>query len=176
MITIREKTINDLEFRKVALIVKQYCTTELGKQAAEQLSVFANFEECQKALVETSEYLSSFSNENIIPNHGFDSINKELQLLHIENSIIEVKGFRTIMSLCNTVITHQKALNKFKIYYPTLFNLAQNLSIVLSIPRDINGIVDRFGEIRDKASDVLFNIRKSLSQVRQKINQSFSSS
>ena len=91
MITIREKTINDLEFRKVALIVKQYCTTELGKQAAEQLSVFANFEECQKALVETSEYLSSFSNENIIPNHGFDSINKELQLLHIENSTFNIQ-------------------------------------------------------------------------------------
>ena len=176
MITVREKTINDLEFRKVTSIVQQYCTTELGKQAAGQLSVFEDFQQCQIALTETSEYLSSFSNENVIPNHGFEPINKELQLLQIENSIIEIKGFRTIMSLCNTVITHQKALNKFKTYYPTLFGLAQQLSIISSIPKDINEIIDRFGEIRDKASDELFTIRKALSQVRQKINQSFSSS
>jgi DNA mismatch repair protein MutS2 len=38
-----------------------------------------------QALLQTSEYVSSFQNNNAIPNHGFDAIN-EIKFLAIEDS------------------------------------------------------------------------------------------
>jgi DNA mismatch repair protein MutS2 len=39
-----------------------------------------------QALLQTSEYVSSFQNNNAIPNHGFDAISHEIKFLAIEDS------------------------------------------------------------------------------------------
>jgi len=43
------------------------------------------------------------------------------------------------------------------------------------IPKEIDGVIDRFGEVKDRASDRLFSIRRQMNQVKGKISQSFSS-
>jgi DNA mismatch repair protein MutS2 len=43
-----------------------------------------------QALLQTSEYVSSFQNNNAIPNHGFDAISHEIKFLAIEDSFLEV--------------------------------------------------------------------------------------
>ena len=47
----------------------------------------------------TNEYLTSFSSEYAIPNHGFDPIERELQLLGIENSVLEKESIRKLGNL-----------------------------------------------------------------------------
>ena len=47
-------------------------------------------------LFAVSEYLSSFDNDNRIPNHGFEDLSTASQLLKIENSVLEVNAFRNI--------------------------------------------------------------------------------
>src|SRR5690554_4249469 len=103
---IHPKTLQDLEFPTVLQQLVLRCTTELGRTVA---------------LGETSEYLASLTNENRIPEHGFDQINAELGLLKVANSTLEVQGFRKIGAICRTVAQHQKFLKKFKDYYPLLF-------------------------------------------------------
>jgi DNA mismatch repair protein MutS2 len=48
-----------------------------------------------QALLQTSEYVSSFQNNNAIPNHGFD-ISHEIKFLAIEDSFLEVGSFRKL--------------------------------------------------------------------------------
>jgi DNA mismatch repair protein MutS2 len=124
-------------------------------------------------LGQTSEYLSSFSNENRIPNHGFDPIYEELKLLKIENTTLEISGFRKIGHVCTTVAEHKKFFRKFKEYYPLLFGVADELETATQIPEQINAVIDRFGEIKDNASGELQSIRREINRVRGKINQSF---
>ncbi|WP_420601842.1 endonuclease MutS2 [Flagellimonas sp.] len=173
MQNIHPKTLQDLEFPTVLEQVSTRCNTELGKERALEIQPLLDREELVGILGQTSEYLSSFSNDNRIPNHGFDSINTELKLLKIENTTLEISGFRRIGNICKTVALHQKFFKKFKEYYPLLFSTAEQLEVNAEIPNSIDHVIDKFGEIKDSASDDLRNIRLRINEVRGKINQSF---
>ncbi|WP_435625787.1 endonuclease MutS2 [Flagellimonas sp.] len=170
---IHPKTLQDLEFPTVLEQVSARCNTEMGKEAALQIEPFFIQEVLLDELGRTSEYLASFSNENRIPNHGFDPINGELRLLSIENTTLEISGFRRISGICSTLSIHKKFFKKFKEYYPLLFELSEKFEENKSIPEEVGHVIDKFGEIRDSASVELKHIRHQINQVRGKINQSF---
>ncbi|MFI1743821.1 endonuclease MutS2 [Thalassobellus sediminis] len=175
MIHIHEKTLQDLEFPTVLQQVSDHCVTPLGNEKALQISPYKTKDELLFALKLTNEYLSSFYNDNRIPNHGFDSITKELKLLRIENTYLEVHSFKKIVSIsltCNEIVTY---LKKFKEYYPGLNDHAFYIEVTKVIIDKVDSIVDRFGDIKDNASSLLYELRQSINRIKGKINASFSS-
>lgn len=170
---IHSKTLQDLEFSTVLDQIAARCNTELGKASALGIKPFEDRQELLDVLGQTSEYVASFSNENRIPNHGFDAIAKELQLLAIENTTLEVSGFRKIAALCTTLSLHKKFFKKFKEYYPLLLTYSEKFEENKSIPEEIGHVIDKFGEIKDSASPELKHVRQQMNGVRGKINQSF---
>ena len=88
MQTIDKKTLQDLEFPLVLKQLSGHCSTDLGKEGALAIQPISEKEDLLEVLGRTSEYLASFSNENMIPNHGFDAINNELNLIKIENTTL----------------------------------------------------------------------------------------
>jgi DNA mismatch repair protein MutS2 len=175
MIHIHEKTLQDLEFQTVLQQVSELCVTSLGNEKALEILPFKNKEDLLIALQLTNEYLSSFYNDNRIPNHGFDTITKELKLLKIENTYLEVHGLKKIVSISLTVNTIVTYLKKFEEYYPNLNAYASHIEITKVIIDKIDGIVDRFGDIKDNASSLLWDLRQSINKIKGKINSSFSS-
>lgn len=170
-----KKVIQDLELPTVLQQVSARCTTELGKEKALSIGPMYEHNAIVEALGQTSEYVSSLISDNRIPNHGFDSINGDLKLLHIENTTLEIGGFRRMGSICSTVGDQKKFLAKFKEYYPLLFAKSQKIEPNTEIPTAIDAVIDRFGEVKDRASEALFRIRREILQVKGKISQSFAS-
>ena len=170
---IHNKTLQDLEFPTVLEQLVARCNTELGKAAALQIKPLSDTSYLNTVLGQTSEYLASYENDNRIPNHSFDAITKELKLLTIENTTLEISGFRRIASLCKTISIHKKFFKKFKEYYPLLFAFSETIIAQKNIIEEIDSIIDKFGEVRDNASTELKNIRHQINEVRGKINQSF---
>jgi DNA mismatch repair protein MutS2 len=173
MISITQKTLQDLEFNTVLETIASRCNTDIGEAKAMAITPFKNKEELLINLKQTSEYLSSFSNNNAIPNHGFENINYELKFLAIEDSFLEVGSFKKISNLSETAITLIQFLKKFEDYYPNLYQKASQIDIVKLILQRIDEVVDKFGIIKDNASPDLIDIRRNINVVRGKINQSF---
>ncbi|WP_431157786.1 endonuclease MutS2 [Winogradskyella poriferorum] len=175
MIKIHEKTLKDLEFDLVLEQIKEYAITPLGKEAV--LSVLPIEVEAQllRELDYVNEYLSSFENDNRIPNHGFDSISKELKLLTIENTYLEVPSLQKLVSISLTVNSIVKFLDKFKDYYTKLGQYSQHIEITTGIIDQVDAVVDRFGDIKDDASPQLSELRREINKLKSKINSSFSS-
>ncbi|MBU2920219.1 DNA mismatch repair protein MutS [Winogradskyella psychrotolerans] len=175
MINIHEKTLNDLEFFTVLDQISAHTLTALGKEAVLAILPFKNPEALMTELIYVNEYLSSFENDNRIPNHGFDTIAKELKLLKIENTYLEVAGLQKIVSMSLTVNSILKFLEKFKDYYPKLQQFGQHIEVNTIIIEQVDAVVDRFGDIKDDASPLLSSLRKSINLLKGKINSSFSS-
>ncbi|MGK0253876.1 MAG: DNA mismatch repair protein MutS2 [Mariniflexile sp.] len=173
MIHIQEKTLQDLEFSTVLQQVSAHCVTVLGNEKALQITPFKTKETLLNNLQLTNEYLSSFYNNNRIPNHGFDAITKEIKLLWIENTYLEVHGLKKIVSISLTTNDIVTFLNKFEDYYPNLNEFTSNIEVTKAIIEKVDAIVDRFGDIKDNASNLLFDLRQSINRVKGKINQSF---
>jgi len=174
-VSISQKTLDDLEFDIVKAQVEAYCITSLGKNQVKKLKPLSKEKDAIDALNLVSEFLSSFENENRIPNHGFEDIIEELKTLRIENNFLEIEQFRKISSLSITCNILLKFFKKFKEYYPLIFDISEKIEKTDLISNEINSIIDKYGEIRNDASDLLYSIRKSIQSVRTKINTSFNS-
>ncbi|WP_343698093.1 DNA mismatch repair protein MutS [Flavobacterium sp.] len=173
MISITDKTLQDLQFPTVLETISDGCNTDIGKEKALQIKPFRDKEELMSALMQTSEYVSSFQNNNAIPNHGFDAISHEIKFLAIEDSFLEVGSFRKISTLSSTTNVLLTFLKKFDDYYPNLNARASRVEYTKEIVTLIDAIVDKYGEIKDNASPALLSIRQNMNLVRGKVNQSF---
>ena len=173
MISITAKTLQDLEFDTILQTISSGCNTDLGKEKALQIVPFNEKDNLMDNLTQTSEYLSSFTNNNAIANHGFDSINHELKFLVIEDSQLELNGFRKILNLSETANVLILFLKKFAEYYPKLNEKAAKIEVTKYLINKIEEVVDKFGEIKNNASPDLLNIRRDMGTVRGKVNQSF---
>lgn len=173
MISINDKTLQDLEFNTVLETVSDLCTTELGKQKALAIKPFKDKETLMNVLLQTSEYVSSYTNNNAIPNHYFDEITNDLKLLAIEDSFLEAGSFKKIATLSETTNALLLFLKKFDDYYPKLNEKATSVELTKFIIQKIDEVLDKYGEIKDSASPALVEIRRNMAVVRGKINQSF---
>ncbi|WP_417351996.1 endonuclease MutS2 [Flavobacterium alkalisoli] len=173
MISITDKTLKDLEFNTVLEAVASSCTTDDGKEKAMNIAPFKSREELMLSLQQTSEYVSSFDNNNALPNHGFETIANEIKFLSIEDSYLEAGGFRKISNISETSNTLIKFLEKFQDYYSSLYKRATEVEYTKEIVKNIDKVIDKYGEIKDDASPELQNIRREMNLVKGKINQSF---
>lgn len=175
MISIHDKTLQDIEFYTVLQQVSELCITDLGRIESLKIRPFSSKEIVLESLKFTNEYVSSFYNDNRIPNHGFEPISKELKLLKIENSYLETKSFQKIASITLTVSDILKFFKKFEAYYPSLYNSVSHIELLPHLVSEIDAIIDRFGDVKDNATDTLYQLRQAINSVRGKINQSFTS-
>jgi DNA mismatch repair protein MutS2 len=173
MISITEKTLKDLEFHTILQTISERCNTEIGMEKALQIQPFQNKEILFSELAYTNEYVASFSNNNALPNHGFETVTADLKLLAIEDSFLELVAIKKILDLSKSTNEYLKFLKKFSDYYPELYKKSTQIEFTPYITKSIEEIVNKFGEIKDDASPDLVNIRRSINVVRGKINQSF---
>ena len=168
-----KKTLEDLEFHGVTQQIADFAITPMGKTSSITMEPLPDQDTMLKELHTVSEYLASFDNDNRIPNHGFEDLSPAFQLLKIENSVLEISAFRNIATASDTVNTLLVFLNKFKTYYPSLHSLGCDLAVNKEIKKEIDNVIDRFGEVRDNASENLYTLRKQIQTTKGKIAQSF---
>ena len=111
MINIHNKTLQDLEFNTVLEQVSELCITPLGHAKVLEILPFKIKDDLVLSLQYVNEYLSSFYNDNRIPNHGFDDINKELKFIRIENTFLEEKILSFLHTLYMGLCMSQPKLN-----------------------------------------------------------------
>jgi len=173
MVKIHSNTLSDLELDKVLEQVADLCITELGKEKVLHIIPFSDTIAILPELKRVKEFTGSFENDNRIPNHGFEAIAKELQLLEIENSLVEIGGFRRILSVSET--THQllRFFKKYALFYEELFKESKRIQYTSILEDSIHQVIDRYGHIRDDASVQLSQLRKQLQYVKSQIGASF---
>ena len=170
---IPKKTLEDLEFFTVTEQLSSFAITPLGKIACQKIVPLPDQLALLTELNCVSEFLASFENDNRIPNHGFEDLSPSFQLLKIENSVLEISYFRNIASASDTINTLLLFFKKLKTYYPSLSAWGETIEVNKEIKLEVDNVIDRFGEIRDNASDILFMLRKQIQTVKGKISQSF---
>ena len=170
---IPNKTLVDLEFQTLLEQISSYAVTSIGKEEILSISTINEKDEIEYQLDLVSEYTSSFDNENKIPNHYFDEFLKEIKLLKIENSTIEIEGFRKISNTNYTVNKLIKFFKKFKRYYPALHSMTSHIEFDEKPKKKISSVIDNYGNIHNNASEKLFSVRKEIGIVKSKIGKTF---
>ena len=175
MIKIAAKTLLDLEFPSVCKQISEMCITQMGIDKALEIVPYTTYKNALFGLHQTNEYVDSYQQDSRIPNHGFDSIHKEIKMLGIEEAMLELGSFRKIASLSETANTQIRFFNKFKELYPSLYETTEPIEYTKAITEKIDEVINKYGEVKDEATPLLLNTRRAMNVVKGKINTSFGS-
>ncbi|TKS56417.1 endonuclease MutS2 [Mesohalobacter halotolerans] len=174
MSRISSKTLSDLEFKEVCLHIKEYCVTTLGQDKALKIKPFNSRHKAITELKQVGEYKSSDLEDKPIPRHGFDDISSDLKRLSIEGSILEEISFVKFKDISETANELIKFFRQNNHLYPNLHNKFSKLYFTPDIIISIENIINKFGEVKDDASENLAVIRQEIQVTRSRIGSSFS--
>ena len=164
-----DRSLKLLEFYHLLDILKEYSISPLGRKRCEALRPSNNLPLIQSRLVEVTELKKIFEMEGDIPLGGLKDIEEILSKLEIEGSILEVEELLDLyhqMVLCKGLKRFFQKLENVKV--PHLQEKNSRLSYQKVLEKEILQAINTKGEILDRASPALLDIRHRLGVVREK--------
>ena len=150
-------------FDRIRTMIADRCSTDYasGKVMEEEFSTSA--EMIRRRLILTDEMRLVLMFEDSFPTTGYIDAIHFLQPLEKEGSRIDVLSLGKLKTVLDTTrrIVHFFSSIKDGIY-PNLKGLARSINVFPEVQRRIEQILDKYGDIKDSASDTLFDIRKTL--------------
>ena len=168
-----EQTIKDLEFNTVRGWLKEFTVGPTAEDRCTSLSPISNRKQLKKNLFITQELLHIKQEGETFPAIQFEELNQELRMLPIENAVISLEGFMRIYRasiLCNELLHF---FDKRDGDYPLLHELVNNVYYTKEVIQLIEKVFDKFGNVKDDASETLFGIRSRVKVVIKEVNKNF---
>jgi DNA mismatch repair protein MutS2 len=134
---------------------------------------YKEVKQCIRILRATSELVEIKNSKIGFPPVEFEELHKEIKLLHINGSVLQVEGLLRLMLASDLVNEMLKSLEKREDNFPNFSLLLDDVYYTKEIIELIDKVLDPSGKIRNDASPELAEIRKEIQQVRIKINRNF---
>ncbi len=152
-----------LGFDRIRKAVADRCSTEYACSRVENEEFSTDPGEIRRRLALTDEMRLVLMFEESFPASGYIDCVHFLEVLQAEGANIDLLSLGKLRTMLDT-------LRKISIFfegikdgvYPSLKRMTRHLQLFPEVSRRIDSILDRFGAVKDTASDALYDIRKSL--------------
>ena len=169
---IKNISLDKLEFDKVIKYISNYSITEPGKRSLLELKPSINPDEINlsgKLVSEAKEILI----KNIPPPIEFlPELTEDFAHSRIESSVLTSKKILHILSLAKTSRILLKYLNDNSEIAPSLKSYTNSLFVDKVFEHHIEKIIDENGDIKEKASSKLQEIRKDIRDKQTELTRS----
>lgn len=150
-------------FNQIKELISNLCISTMGLHFVEKIRFSSNKSIVTKLLDQSSEFVELLSNGKSFPAKDFIDLRQDIAQLKTPGSYIELE---VLFNLKASLFTIQEILNYFKETeedaYPQLKILVEQVYFQEELLQEAERIIDEKGEIRDKASPTLQNIRQSI--------------
>jgi len=152
-----------LGFDKIRQIISDKCSTEYAAERVAEETFCTNAEQIHKRLILTDEMRLVIMFEESFPGNGYIDCLPFLTPLQKEGFSIDLLSLGKLRTMLETVrkITHFFSGIKDGIY-PNLKKMSSPIMVFPDVQKKIDSILDKYGNIKDTASDELYSIRKSI--------------
>jgi len=164
-----DRSLKFLEFFHLLDILKDHTISPLGRKRCEVLRPSKDLPSIQSRLAEVMELKKIFEIEGEIPLRGLKDIEGILNKLEVDGSILDVQELLDLyhqMVLCKGLKRFFQKLEHIKA--PHLQEKISKLSYQKALEKEILQAINTKGEILDRASPALLDIRHRLGVVREK--------
>ena len=173
--TIDKRLEQKLGFDRVRQIISDRCSTAYATERTATETFSTDPAEIRRRLLLTDEMRLIMMFEDGFPSGGFIDCIDFLKPLERSSSAIDVISLRKLRTMLDTLRKVTAFFNGVKDgVYPCLKRMAAPIMGFPEVQRRIDGILDRYGEVKDTASDELYSIRKSLREKEGAISRRMS--
>ncbi len=164
-----DHSLRVLDYFHLLNILKEYSISSLGQKSCEALRPLSDLSSIQKKLAEVLEFKEILETLGEPSFYGIKDIGVILKRLEVEGSSLTVQELLDILThieLCKSVKRFFKKADANRI--PHLHEKISKLSSLKILEKDILQAINKNGEILDRASPALLEIRDRLRGLREK--------
>jgi DNA mismatch repair protein MutS2 len=168
-----DQAFNTLEYQQLLALIRRNAQTEAGQARAEQLSPATSADQLQRELAGLAECVTLWARGVNWSFSGFSDPAETIARLHVEGATLDPLAILQTARLCEQAMSARAAILAERENAPVLWQLVENL------PRDLNSLVARIGnkilptgELDDRASPELAQIRHEIARLRSRITRS----
>ena len=173
--TIDKRLEQKLGFDRVRQIISDRCSTAYASERTATETFSADQAEIRRRLLLTDEMRLIMMFEDSFPSGGFIDCIDFLKPLERTSSAIDLISLRKLRTMLDTLRKVTSFFNGVKDgVYPNLKRMAAPIMGFPEVQRRIDTILDRYGEVKDTASDELYAIRKALHEKEGAISRRMS--
>ena len=162
-------------FDRIRQIISDRCSTSYAAERTATETFSTKESQIRKRLLLTDEMRLIMMFEDGFPSGGFIDCIDFLKPLENPSSAIDLVSLRKLRTMLETL---RKVTNFFEGIkdgvYPNLKRMSAHVMNFPEVQRRIDTIVDRYGDVKDTASDALYEIRKSLREKEGAISRRMS--
>ena len=152
-----------LGFDRIRTLIADRCSTEYAAQRVATEAVLTDPAKIRRRLLLTDEMRLVVMFEENFPTNGYIDCLPFLTPLQKEGSSIDILSLGKLRTMLETVRKVTAFFHGIKDgIYPSLKRMAAPVGSFPDIQKRIDAILDRYGEVKDTASDALLALRKSL--------------
>ena len=152
-----------LGFDKIRTMIADRCNTDYAAGRVQEESFSASADTIRQRLLLTDEMRLVMMFEEGFPTTGYIDAIPFLEPLKGEHSRIDVLSLGKLKTFTDTVRRITAFFGSVKDgVYPNLKRISRPVAVFPEVTRRIEQILDKYGDIKDSASDELFGIRREL--------------
>ena len=159
-------------FDRIRRIIADRCSTTYAAERVATEKFATDISKIRKRLFLTDEMRLIMMFEDSFPSGGFIDCIDFLKPLERSSTSIDLVSLRKLKTMLGTLRQVTSFFEDVKDgVYPNLKRMSSRILCFPEIQRRIDSIIDRYGEIKDTASDTLYEIRKTLREKEGSISR-----
>lgn len=165
-------------FDKIRLLISEKCLSPLGKERVEEMSFYKDYDTVCRRLDETDEFVRILHGDKEFPANYFFDVRYSLKRIRPEGTFLDEKelfDLKRSLQTIHDIVRFFKCEEDEEVLYPALTELAGDVCIFPQLIGKIDGILDKFGRIKDNASPALAQIRRDITATMNGISRSLQS-
>ena len=169
-----ESALGQLEFDKIRDLLAEKCKSAYAREKASSLRIHTRLEFIQIELQRASEFKSLLEQGQYFPSEDSLNLSHEIKLLGLSGAVLSADQFLQIRKLAEAIrqIFHWFDRER-RLAYAGLSSVIKDSYYEKAIIQFIDEILEDNGQVRDKASSELAEIRMSLYRKRNELRRLF---
>jgi DNA mismatch repair protein MutS2 len=162
-------------FDKIRLLIDSKCLSSLGKECVDNIHFSSDIHAFKEKLEQTDEFVQIIREEEAFPADFFTDVRHSLRRIRPEGTFLDEKELFDLKRSLQTIYDITRFFNRpaenDEIRYPELTELAGDIPVFPLIISKTDGILDKYGRMKDNASPELLRIRKELTATAGNISR-----
>ena len=167
-------------FDQIRQLLKEKCLSTLGEERVSEMIFSDQYDEVEEKLNQVTEFVRIIQEEDGFPDQFFFDVRPSLKRVRIEGMYLDEqelfdlrRSLETIRDIVRFLQRNDEEENDCP--YPSLKKLAGDIAVFPQLIGKIDGILNKYGKIKDNASTELARIRRELASTMGSISRSLNS-
>ena len=164
---------NKISFDQIRGLIKERCVSQQGTELIDAMSFSSDFDEIVLSLTQIEEMMRLLTETGEgLPLGSLADLRPAFARTQADGTFLEVKDvvdLRLNVSTLRAVATYLRVRDAER--FPALIKMTESVELFPNVEREIDRIINKYGEVKDTASPQLAEIRRSILSAQSSISK-----